>query len=124
MMFILCLLNWGNCFINQGLDMKRYFMMPFLAVLLTILSGCQTFSGSSNIMGSKHPSDSSINASVIAALDNSNQFAGVPITVETKNSSVLLSGYVKTIRQSDVAADLASKVDGVKFVENNLIVRK
>ena len=104
--------------------MKKYFIMPFLAALLTLLAGCQTLSGPGNIMGSKHPSDSAITASVIAAIDNSNQFVGVPVTVETKNANVLLSGYVKTIRQSDVAADLASKVDGVKFVENNLIVRK
>lgn len=46
------------------------------------------------------------------------------INIQTEHHVVSLSGYVKTIRQSDVAADIASKVDGVKSVQNNIIVRK
>jgi hyperosmotically inducible periplasmic protein len=101
--------------------MRHYSLAALITALLIALAGCQTFSGS--MLGLRH-SDSAITIAVKDALVNSNQFIDLAINVETTQGNVLLSGYVKTIRQSDVAADIASKVDGVKFVENNLIVRK
>ncbi|MDP1603455.1 MAG: BON domain-containing protein [Legionella sp.] len=102
--------------------MRNYSLAALMGALLILLAGCQTFSGSS-MLGLRH-SDSSITMAVKDALAKSNQFTGLALNVETTQGNVLLSGYVKTIRQSDVAADIASKVDGVKFVENGLIVRK
>ena len=37
---------------------------------------------------------------------------------------VYLSGYVKAIRQSDTAGEIAGQVPGVEFVQNEIIVRK
>lgn len=107
--------------------MNKYALSGLVAGILLLLTGCQTFNtGSGSLLpASMHRmTDNEISLSVQSALVNSNQFVGIPITIQTVQGNVSLSGYVKTIRQSDVAADLASKVEGVKFVENNLIVRK
>lgn len=106
--------------------MKKYSLIIMIFSLF-MLSSCQTFNmGSGRLLpASMHRmTDGEISMSVQTALINSHQFIGIPITIQTIQGNVSLRGYVKTIRQSDVAADLASKVDGVKFVENNLIVRK
>jgi osmotically-inducible protein OsmY len=78
----------------------------------------------SEYLGVGGHSDTSLNNAVSSALMSNALLAGLPIRVETDHANVRLSGYVKTIRQSDVAGDISSKVNGVKFVENNLIVRK
>ncbi len=101
--------------------MKKILASLFFTVLL---AGCQTMSGPGFIGGSQQNTDMSITAAIQAGFDSNPQLAGVPVKIETTNGNVQLSGYVKTIRQSDMAADLASKANGVKFVENNLIVRK
>lgn len=100
--------------------MKKIITLTLCAILL---SGCQTMSGQ-GFMPSQQNTDASITASIQAGMDNNPQLAGIPVRIETKNGNVQLTGYVKTIRQSDLAADLASKANGVRFVENNLIVRK
>jgi hyperosmotically inducible protein len=69
-------------------------------------------------------SDEAITASVNQAFINSKILGVTPVHVETHQGNVLLTGYVKTIRQSDTAADVAASVPGVKSVQNNLIVRK
>lgn len=46
------------------------------------------------------------------------------VRVEANQNTVILSGYVKKIRQSDVAEQLAREVPGVQSVENHLIVRQ
>ena len=102
--------------------MRKFSLAVLLTTLVLTLSSCQTFD-TTGLFNAPH-SDSAITASVNDALLNSHQFSGIPVNVVTHKGNVTLSGYVKTIRQSDVAADLASKVDGVKVVENNLIVRK
>lgn len=46
------------------------------------------------------------------------------VRVESVANKVILKGYVKKIRQSDTAEQLAYRVPGVQSVENNLIVRQ
>ena len=98
----------------------KLFLIPLLAVLL---GACQGMTGA-GMPGNIFQTDSSVTTSVQTALAGNPQVAGVPIKVDAANGRVQLSGYVKTIRQSDVAADVAGKVKGVKAVDNNLIVRK
>lgn len=103
--------------------------LALLGLVLILPMGCQTVSGGTGVVvtpGSRFLSSSAdrTSASVHSALSKDPQLAGVPIQVDVQNGNVRLSGYVKTIRQSDMAAFLASKAHGVKTVENNLIVRK
>lgn len=102
--------------------MKRCLISFFVALMVCLTAGCHnTLSG--GMMGFAH-SDASLTADVQHALEASAQFPDSPVTVESNNGTVRLSGYVKTIRQSDLAAALAQKIEGVKTVDNQLIVRK
>lgn len=100
----------------------RLFYTILGGLFLFFISGCHT-SPAENIE-SYFQSDKSITTEVQAAFYNNMQLLNAPISVETVNGVVQLSGYVKTIRQSDTAEAIASKVNGVKQVQNNLIVRK
>lgn len=95
-----------------------------LAILFASLTACHTPTSGEMPWSFGGHSDAAIGASVSTTLASNELLAGLPIRVEVKQGTVQLSGYVKTIRQSDVAGDLVSHVDGVKLVENNLIVRK
>jgi len=102
--------------------MKNNLIKTLLCVFVAFITGCQSLSTDNmHVFGR---SDLSINTSVTTALASNTLLTGIPVQVETHAGVVQLNGYVKTIRQSDTAADVASKVEGVKTVENNLIVRK
>ncbi|WP_115221949.1 BON domain-containing protein [Legionella donaldsonii] len=107
---------------KKGEMMRKYYQGMLIALGFSLLTGCQMFSGGN--LFQPRLSDESLTASVNTAFINTPELAPVRIHVEAHNGIVLLSGYVKTIRQSDTAGDVASKVNGVKGVENNLIVRK
>ena len=96
-----------------------------LAVGFLLLSGCQ----STTMFGGEHfsifpASSASTSAAVYDSIVNNNYLTGLPIKVDNVNNTIVLSGYVKTIRQSDTAEDIARKTPGVKAVQNNIIVRK
>lgn len=87
-----------------------------------ILAGCQSFQGGNFFQ--LQPDDRSLTGRVYETFSSNKLLAELPIQVEVSNGIVFLNGYVKTIRQSDTAGDVAAKVPGVKTVENNLIVKK
>lgn len=103
--------------------MKQYTRRGLISLLgVLALMSCQRFHGQN--LFQLGPTDSVITESVKAALtDDDERFANV-IHVESSKGIVFLSGYVKTIRQSDTAEAIARQVKGVKQVENNIIVRK
>lgn len=92
-----------------------------LTVLFSSLLGCQQFPGGNFFNLASR--DDQITTAVKLVIEKSNKFTDNPVQVETENGVVYLSGYVKTIRQSDLATELTSKTVGVLAVENNLIVR-
>ncbi len=102
--------------------MRSYCRIMALAICFMFLASCQTNNG--GMMFQTQPNDLSLTAAVSATLKTNRDLAPYNLHVETANGTVFLSGYVKTIRQSDTAGDLAGKVAGVKTVENNIIVRK
>ncbi|CEK11453.1 BON domain-containing protein [Legionella hackeliae] len=102
--------------------MRRYGRMVLISLGFFAMTGCQVLTGG-NVF-SPRLSDDTITTSVSQAMMNNQNLINVPIHVETHQGNVILSGYVKTIRQSDTAGEVASKVHGVKTVQNNLIVRK
>lgn len=61
---------------------------------------------------------------VQGALLNSGDPALESVRVEAVQNTVRLTGYVKKIRQSDMAEQIARQVPGVQQVENRLIVRQ
>ena len=87
-------------------------------MLLGSLNGCTTGSASSRPI-----SDTSISVAVQAKLirDHASHFP--PINVETDHGVVNLTGVVKTDSQRTQAEYLASQVEGVVKVNNNLQVQ-
>lgn len=67
--------------------------------------------------------DVAITAKVKAALALREALKSTAIKVTTENQNVLLSGIVKTWEQKELAESVASSVDGVKTVENIIVVR-
>jgi hyperosmotically inducible protein len=101
--------------------MKKGYKIAVMGMVIALAS-CQQVPNTNHEY--QAPVSNSITTSVQHALTNNNQLTGLPIEIAVDRNMVQLNGYVKTIRQSDVAAEVVSKVHGVKYVQNNLIVRK
>ncbi|MBN9231232.1 MAG: BON domain-containing protein [Legionella sp. 40-6] len=109
--------------------MQKQILGALSLLVLGQLTGCQT-----NTMTHRpyapapftNPSfqgSTSLTESVQEALMSNDDLAVAPIRVETWQNRVILSGYVKKIRQSDMAEQIARQVPGVQGVENRIIVR-
>jgi len=68
--------------------------------------------------------DSAIHAKVKTALLNDPVVSGTKIGVEVDRGTVVLNGVVNGDVEKRKAEDIARGVDGVKGVENDIIVRK
>ena len=102
--------------------MLNYGRVVLFAMSFLFLASCQTNMGGK--LFQTQSNDISLAADVSETLKSNTALSPFNIHVEAANGAVFLSGYVKTIRQSDTASDLAGKVPGVQTVENNIIVRK
>jgi osmotically-inducible protein OsmY len=93
------------------------------AVLVVGLAfaGCAVTSGQQS-MGS-YMDDTGITASVKSAFASDSNIPGSAISVETLKGQVLLSGFVKTQAEKDRAGAVASGVQGVSSVKNDIVVR-
>lgn len=109
--------------------MQKYLLNIFISGFLLILSGCQSNSGyPTNLFGTPFnapfaSSQMTLAQSVQEALMRDDTLAIAQIHVETRDNVVVLRGYVKKIRQSDTAEQIARQVPGVQSVENYIIVR-
>jgi hypothetical protein len=113
--------------------MQNYRFNALIAGLVLLLAGCHS-NNSSNpanpffpapfanpLFGGGQPM--TLTQAVQEALMRNDELAVAPIRVETRQNIVVLSGYVKKIRQSDAAEQIARQVPGVQSVENRIIVR-
>ncbi len=66
--------------------------------------------------------DTTVQASVKAALADSDAVKASEINLETYEGEVQLAGFVATDAEKAAAATIASRVDGVKSVDNSLVV--
>ena len=110
--------------------MQKYLLNTFIAGLLLLLGGCQSNRGGApNSLfpmpfgGPSVATSTSLAESVQEALMQHDELAVARIHVETRQNVVILSGYVKKIRQSDTAEQIARQVPGVQSVENRIIIR-
>lgn len=102
--------------------MQKNIAKVALVGIVLLLTACQ----SNNVgqMFSPYPTQVSLTQTVQDALMQTNDPVLARVHVETMQNDVVLSGYVKKIRQSDTAQQIAEKVPGVKTVTNHLIVRQ
>lgn len=104
---------------------KISFFIVSLSVL--VLSGCQSNRMDAPFFGFQPSlpmaSQANLAESVQSALARSGDPALSGVRVESMQNQVTLKGYVKKIRQSDTAEQIARQVPGVQTVVNHIIVR-
>lgn len=106
--------------------MQKYLMSTLVIGLLLV--GCQANSILQPF--STYPSHSSYSSqmSLMQAVQEALMHNGDPVIsqvhVATNQNIVILSGYVKKIRQSDIAEQIARDIAGPQNVQNNIIVRQ
>ena len=96
---------------------KRVSVVLVAAVLA--LSGCASTSGG----GSSFFDDAAITTRVKKAIYDDPALKVGDISVKTDDKVVQLSGSVKSRAEQRKAAEVAGKVEGVKRVKNDLIVK-
>lgn len=96
-----------------------------LPLSLSLLVSCQAITDIENKVSLTPQShDANITTAVLEAMLVNENTSNLTIHVQTQDGVVSLSGYVKTIRQSDTSEEVARKTPGVKYVQNNIVVRK
>lgn len=95
----------------------------FALGMVFFLAGCQTSSVPAGFFTYTPAPRMNLEQSVKLAFMRSGDPVVSQVRVETHDKTILLSGYVKKIRQSDLAEQIARQVPGVQQVENQVIVR-
>lgn len=91
-------------------------------LLIVLLSACQMNMPSSNLLYGQ-PSDEVLTQRVQRSLYLSDDPVVANLHAESIQGTVVLTGFVKKIKQSDEAQQIAQSTAGVAAVKNNIIVR-
>jgi osmotically-inducible protein OsmY len=89
------------------------------SMAVTGLTGCHTEGRSTGT----YIDDRMVSSKVKGALDNSPVYKFPNVDVSTFNGTVQLNGFVDNQTQKDQAAQIASQVQGVKQLVNNITVQ-
>ena len=98
---------------------KRGQSLLVVLIVSLLMASCQATTGRT---AGRNVDDAALTASVNAALVADKPSNFTRIDVDTTNGVVTLTGTVETPQQRTRAEQLASRVDGVKRVVNNLQV--
>ncbi|UFS71130.1 BON domain-containing protein [Geomonas sp. RF6] len=101
--------------------MRRLFRMLACLGLVTAFLGCSA--PEKRQTAGEYIDDSVITSKVKAAIVNEEALKGMQVNVKTHDGTVQLSGFVDNQQQARQAASVAGKVEGVKNVQNDLIVK-
>lgn len=104
--------------INRTTSITRFVIGLLLVALMAGCAGSATQESTGEYID-----DSSITASVKAAIYNDPMLKVGQISVESHKGVVQLSGFVDSRQAATRAVELARSVKGVKSVENSLIVK-
>lgn len=103
--------------------MRKYIIRGLILGLFVLLTGCFTSSMNTDLFSSR-PTEANLSQEVRDALMRSDDPVIAQVHVDIAQNTVVLSGYVKKIRQSDTAEQITRQVPGVQNVVNNIIVRQ
>jgi osmotically-inducible protein OsmY len=101
------------------MNIKAFVTAALLACSVIIAGGCA--SDGHQRTGGEYFDDATITTKVKSALLAEEDVKSFDISVETFNSVVQLSGFVDSQWQIEKAVQVASAVNGVKRVKNDLI---
>lgn len=88
---------------------------------LIAAAGCSVMRGQET--ASQYIDDASITAAVKSKLIESKTVDAGAVNVQTLKGEVALSGFAKSTAERTRAAEVAQGVQGVRSVQNNLVVR-
>lgn len=91
------------------------------AMVLLTTAGCAVTRGQETV--GAYVDDAAITTSVKARFVDNSDVDAASIKVETLNGTVMLSGFAKNINERSTAESIARKVNGVKMVKNEVVVR-
>ncbi len=88
---------------------------------LFVTAGCAVTRGQETV--GAYVDDTTITTQVKARFIDNQLVDAASISVETLNGTVMLSGFAKNSAEKSTAADIARRVNGVKIVRNEIVVR-
>lgn len=91
------------------------------AIALLAMPGCAVTRGQETT--GAYVDDSAITTAVKSKFVENKDVDAASITVETLNGTVMLSGFAKNATEKATAESLTWKVNGVKAVKNQIVVR-
>lgn len=91
------------------------------AIALLTMTGCAVTRGQEGV--GAYVDDAAITTAVKARFVESKDVDATNIHVETLNSTVMLSGFAKSLNEKSTASTLTWKVNGVKAVKNEIAIR-
>jgi hyperosmotically inducible periplasmic protein len=103
--------------------LKINHLKRFLAVcaIATSITACAAVSGRETT--GEYIDDAVITTKVKTAIFDEPSLKPMQVSVETFQNVVQLSGFVDSQRTKATAGDIARRVDGVRSVKNDLVVR-
>ena len=97
-------------------------LVAIAALVMLAVSGCAVTRGQQT--AGEYMDDAAITTAVKARHARSTDVAATSISVETLNGTVMLSGFATSESEKAMAESLAREVNGVKSVENQIVVRR
>jgi hyperosmotically inducible protein len=99
------------------------YMITFvlIAVVIGSVVGCAGNEGRRST--GTYIDDTAITTKVKSALASDPIVSALDVDVDTSEGRVQLSGFVETEEQSERAEDIAQSIEGVRSVENDIIVK-
>ncbi len=91
------------------------------AAMLVTVTGCAVARDQSTV--GQYVDDAAITTAVKARFVEDKTVAASSISVETLNGTVQLSGFAKNAEEKSAAESIARKVNGVKSVKNDIVIR-
>ena len=105
---------------------KRFHLSSILALTLAAVgvlatTGCAVTRGQESV--GAYVDDTAITTAIKARFIENKLVDAASISVETLKGTVMLSGFAKNTNEKTTAEALARKVEGVRMVRNEIVVR-
>ena len=100
---------------------RHLFALAIAAAAALTATGCAVTRGQETV--GAYIDDATITTQIKGRFVDSPEVAASSIRVETLNGTVMLSGFAKNGTERTMAETIARKVNGVKSVRNEIVVR-
>lgn len=97
------------------------FLAAVMVASTLVIGGCAVTRDQSTV--GQYVDDAAITTQVKARFAESPVVSAMAIKVHTLNGTVQLSGFAKNAEEKNTAESIARKVDGVKSVKNDILIR-